>query len=44
MGDEATVVLKKLASEIAFRHKETYSSATGVLHIKLAFSLARSPI
>ena len=44
MGDEATVVLKKLASEIAFKRKETYSSVMGVLRIELAFSLARSAI
>ena len=39
---EATVVVKKLAADIATKRKEPYSSVVSVLRIKIAFSLARS--
>ncbi len=44
MGQEATVVVKKLASSLAARRNEIYSHVIGWLRSCLAFSLARSAI
>ncbi len=44
MGQEATVVIKKLADVIATKRNEIYTRVVGWMRCSLAFSLARSAI
>ena len=44
MGHEATVVVRKLASALALKRRETYSRVINWLRCRLSFSLARSAI
>ena len=44
MGHEATVVVRKLASALASKRRETYSRVINWLRCRLSFSLARSAI
>ncbi len=44
MGQEATVVIKKLADVIATKRNESYTRVVGWMRCSLAFSLARSAI
>ena len=44
MGQEASVVIKKLADALATKRNESYSRVAGWMRCCLAFSLARSAI
>ncbi len=44
MGQEATVVLRKLADDLALKRNESYSRVVSWMRCCLAFSLARSAI
>ncbi len=44
MGKEATVVVKRLAGDVAMKRNENYSQVVCWMRCSLAFSLARSAI
>ncbi len=44
MGKEASVIVKRLAGDLATKRNESYSQVVGWMRCSLAFSLARSAI